>query len=117
MGQETTASTPISGVVYFTDDTRPWTILGGILIIFVLIWSILGIELTIRWNRVTAINDILSTGQLIPFIMGISSLPAALWGVVEYYQEVQQEKRVSSQEVFSKSKPYPHGFAYRYRSA
>ena len=78
---------------------RPWTILGGILITFAPIWSIVGIELTIRWNSVAAINDILSTGQLIPFVMGISASPAALWGVVEYYHLVEAEQQGPSQGV------------------
>jgi hypothetical protein len=36
-----------------------------------LIWSILAIELTIRWNNITSVHTIQSVGQLIPFIIGI----------------------------------------------
>jgi len=76
---------------------RPWTILGGTLITFVIIWAIAGIELTLKWNRVTGINDLLTTGQLIPFVMGIASLPAAVWGVVEYVQEAKNGELKFSQ--------------------
>jgi hypothetical protein len=40
---------------------RPWTIVGGVLITLVLMWSILGIELSIRWNNVTGVNDLRAT--------------------------------------------------------
>lgn len=37
-------------------------------------WFILAVELTLRWNSVIGIYDISSTGQLIPFIIGLLSL-------------------------------------------
>lgn len=40
----------------------------------------------------TGVNAILSTGQLIPFVIGVASLPAALWAVVEYKQEVKEDE-------------------------
>lgn len=42
---------------------RVWTIAGASLITFALLWSILGIELTLKWNRVTGVNDVKSTSQ------------------------------------------------------
>jgi hypothetical protein len=35
-----------------------------------LIWSILAIEFTIKWNNITGVDTIQSVGQLIPFIIG-----------------------------------------------
>ena len=37
-------------------------------------WFVLAVELSLRWNSVTGIYDIGSTGQLIPFIIGLLSL-------------------------------------------
>ncbi|KAE9362622.1 hypothetical protein N431DRAFT_144436 [Stipitochalara longipes BDJ] len=37
----------------------------------VLIWSIVAIELMIKWNGITDVHTIQSVGQLIPFIIGI----------------------------------------------
>lgn len=47
-----------------------WTFVG----LMWIIWSIIAIELTLFWNGATGIYDISSTGQLIPFIIGILSL-------------------------------------------
>jgi len=35
------------------------------------VWSILAIELTIKWNNITEVHTIKSVGQLIPFVIGI----------------------------------------------
>ena len=37
-------------------------------------WFVLAVELSLRWNSVTGIYDIGSTGQLIPFIIGLLGL-------------------------------------------
>ena len=37
-------------------------------------WFVLAVELSLCWNSVTGIYDIGSTGQLIPFIIGLLSL-------------------------------------------
>lgn len=39
-----------------------------------LIWSIISIELSLSWNQVYRIYDIKSTGQLIPFVIGLLGL-------------------------------------------
>lgn len=39
----------------------------------VIVWSILAIELTLRWNSVTDVYEVQSTGQLIPLIIGVAS--------------------------------------------
>ena len=38
-------------------------------------------------------------GQLIPFIIGIASLPSAIWGAFENWQEVKEEESHESQEM------------------
>ena len=40
---------------------------------FIILWSILSVELTLKYNYVSEINVITSTGQLIPFIIGLVS--------------------------------------------
>jgi hypothetical protein len=43
-----------------------------------IIWFILCVELTIKWNNISGVDTIRTTGQLIPFIIGIvTSLRAA----------------------------------------
>ena len=92
--------------------------IGGSLISLVMIWSIAGIELTLKWNHVTDVNNLGSTGsiiplppakyganfahlgQLIPFIIGIASLPSAVWGAFENWQEVREEESHEMNEVF-----------------
>ena len=39
-----------------------------------LIWTILGIELTLLWNSVSGVYAVDSTGQLIPLVIGSASL-------------------------------------------
>jgi len=43
-----------------------------------IVWFILSIELTIRWNNIQGVNTIDSTGQLIPFIIGCVSASQTL---------------------------------------
>lgn len=83
-----------------------WTLIGGSLISLVIIWSIAGIELTLKWNHVTDVNNLGSTGQLIPFIIGVASFPPAIWGAFENWEEVKEEEshemnetKVESQET------------------
>ncbi|ETS78445.1 hypothetical protein PFICI_10507 [Pestalotiopsis fici W106-1] len=37
------------------------------------IWFIVSVELNIRWNKITGVHTIESTGQLIPFVVGVAS--------------------------------------------
>lgn len=39
-----------------------------------LAWAVIAIEITLHWNSVSGIYDIATTGQLIPFIIGIVSI-------------------------------------------
>ena len=47
-------------------------------VIMVMIWFVLSIEFTLAWNQVQDIDTIQSTGQLIPFIIGVVSSAQAL---------------------------------------
>ncbi|KAL9114963.1 MAG: hypothetical protein Q9227_001206 [Pyrenula ochraceoflavens] len=54
-----------------------WLVLAPYLTYF-----ILSIELTIKWNHFTNVNHIPSTGQLIPFIIGMGSATQGLWRLI-----------------------------------
>jgi hypothetical protein len=41
---------------------------------FSIVWAIVSVELTISWNKLTGVDTLNSTGQLIPFIIGIVAL-------------------------------------------
>ena len=47
-----------------------------------IVWFILSIELTIRWNNIQGVNSVDSTGQLIPLIIGCVSASQVLKKVV-----------------------------------
>jgi hypothetical protein len=47
-------------------------------------WFVASIELTIRWNHIEGVSTIRTTGQLIPFIIGIASFGQAVKKVVIY---------------------------------
>ncbi|KAK4184015.1 hypothetical protein QBC35DRAFT_76442 [Podospora australis] len=48
-------------------------ILVNIAMVLSIVWFIISIETTIRWNGIQGVNTIDSTGQLIPFVMGCVS--------------------------------------------
>jgi hypothetical protein len=48
----------------------------------VLLYSIISIELLIKHNAITGGYTLLSTGQIIPFIIGIASLWKVVWQIV-----------------------------------
>lgn len=61
--------------------------------IIAIVWSILAVELTLRWNNISDIYTINSTGQLIPLITG-------LVGVVTFLHEVSvEESKLRSTET------------------
>ena len=45
----------------------------------VMVFCITAVELVIRWNRIENVNSILSTGQLIPFVIGLGGLGKILF--------------------------------------
>ncbi|KAL9044245.1 MAG: hypothetical protein Q9214_002602, partial [Letrouitia sp. 1 TL-2023] len=68
-------------------DLLPWLLVGtqvGLALwMKVLNWilSKLAVELTLKWNNISNVHDIRSTGQLIPFVIGIVSLLSLLQGI------------------------------------
>ncbi|KAK3900969.1 hypothetical protein C8A05DRAFT_35373 [Staphylotrichum tortipilum] len=51
---------------------------------FCLVFPILGIELTLKWNSVRGVYGIRSIGQLIPFVTGLAGLIQAIYGIIRY---------------------------------
>ena len=43
-----------------------------------IVWFIVSIEMTIRWNHIQGVNTIESTGQLLPTVLGAVSLSRTL---------------------------------------
>lgn len=57
-----------------------WKIFVGLCHFWIMgatIWFILSVELTIRWNKISGIQTIQTTGQLIPFVVGVASFVRA----------------------------------------
>ncbi|KAK4442756.1 hypothetical protein QBC34DRAFT_224391 [Podospora aff. communis PSN243] len=52
---------------------RVLSLLCNVYTVLSIVWFILSIELTIRWNKIQGVNALDSTGQLIPFIIGCVS--------------------------------------------
>ena len=48
------------------------------MLLAVLVWLVITIELTLNFNHASGIYDIDSTGQLIPFVIGIVSMGKTL---------------------------------------
>lgn len=46
-----------------------------------LLWAIAAVELSLYWNQITGVYAINSTGQLIPFIIGIVGLLRLFHGI------------------------------------
>lgn len=58
-----------------------WHILTCTASLFFIIWSIAAIEFTLVWNKLQNIYNISSTGQLIPFIVGLAGLLKTLYSL------------------------------------
>ena len=50
--------------------------------LFFIIWSIAAIEFTLVWNNMQDIYNVSSTGQLIPFIVGLAGLLKTLFSLL-----------------------------------
>ena len=61
---------------------RAIAVLFNIYTFLSIVWFIISIELTIRWNNIQGIDAIDSTGQLIPFIIGCVSASQILKKIV-----------------------------------
>ena len=46
-------------------------------------YTVLAIELTLYWNKVDNINNIESTGQIVPLIIGLALLLSTIWKMLE----------------------------------
>jgi hypothetical protein len=64
-----------------------------------MIWSILGVELTLSWNRVTDVYDVNTTGQIIPLILGMGILVLVIWRLI--YTESSETQRHPDIEKFA----------------
>jgi hypothetical protein len=53
-----------------------------------LIWSILGIELTIHWNAIRDLNDTTSTGEMVFMVIGITNLIRVCYLLSKLVREV-----------------------------
>jgi hypothetical protein len=47
--------------------------------VLTLVFLVLAVELTVRWNQIEEVNRIMQTGQLIPLIVGCSVFVQVLW--------------------------------------
>ena len=66
-----------------------------------MVYSIINIELLIRYNQITGVYTLLSTGQIIPFIMGIASLWKTCWQIL--MDNVEQEAVNTQKEADAKA--------------
>jgi len=57
------------------------------------LFSLLTIELSIRWNHITGVNKLISTGQLIPFVIGVGSMFQSCWIAGKRFLEIRQKKK------------------------
>jgi hypothetical protein len=62
--------------------TRIISVVAHTMTVAVMACSIAFIELTLKMNKITGAYDISPTGQLIPFIIGTTSLMAAVRAIV-----------------------------------
>ena len=46
------------------------------------VWSVLSVELSLRWNRVSGVSDIASTGQVIPLVIGFGLISTVVWKLI-----------------------------------
>jgi len=88
----------------------------------VILWCIAGLELTLVNNHVTGVNYLGTTGQLIPFIIGATSLPTVIWGVIEKYHDKHEHPQNYEElnELYERREPRipePLNMSTGYRSA
>jgi hypothetical protein len=56
-------------------------------------WVVFAIELTIKWNRIRGVYVVNSTGQLIPFVIGIAGILKTLFTIVrEHFKKSAMKK-------------------------
>ncbi|ORY19257.1 hypothetical protein BCR34DRAFT_209121 [Clohesyomyces aquaticus] len=74
-------SKPISYVVGIISKV-PWNRITAAFNCFCLVWAIISVETTIAWNHIHGLYSINSTGQSIPFIIGIVSCLQTIYSLV-----------------------------------
>jgi hypothetical protein len=76
---------------------RYWHMATFLCSLIIILWSIIAIEATLGWNAVTEIYIITSTGQLIPFIVGIAGIVRVTFLLISRWQvkvsDIWQRKR------------------------
>lgn len=89
-----------------------------------LTWAVIAIEITLHWNSVSGIYDVATTGQLIPFIIGIVSilrffLAVTVHSTTQYVTNIllqlfdRQPRAESSEDETMRETHITHGdFAY-----
>lgn len=58
------------------------------------LFNLLTIELSIRWNHITGVNKLISTGQLIPFVIGVGGMFRSCWIAGKRFLEIRQERKI-----------------------
>ena len=49
-----------------------------LILLAIVVWTIITIELTLKYNNVNGVYELGSTGQLIPFIIGVANMGKTL---------------------------------------
>ncbi|KAI9854684.1 MAG: hypothetical protein M1824_006636 [Vezdaea acicularis] len=66
---------------------RKGDIMSTLVTTFAVVWTILAMELTIIWNGITGVYVLNTTGQLIPFVIGLGGLLKTLYEIFsEWYR-------------------------------
>ena len=62
---------------------------------------ILAVELTLRWNSVSGVYDINSTGQIIPLATGVSVAVVTLWKLIVARKRAKVEQTDDEDDIFA----------------
>lgn len=64
-----------------------------------LLWTILSVEFTLRFNQISGVYDIRSTGQFIPFIIGLFRFLSLCHGILVWHADAQARRIMSVSQV------------------
>ncbi|KAI4108310.1 MAG: hypothetical protein LQ339_002211 [Xanthoria mediterranea] len=56
------------------------------------LWTVLSVEFTLSFNRISGVYDIRSTGQLIPFVIGLVRLLSLCHGIILRHADTEAQK-------------------------
>ncbi|KAI9892527.1 MAG: hypothetical protein M1814_001484 [Vezdaea aestivalis] len=84
MSHELRGKSLLGAIFAFDEDrsTSNVTVLISTSFPLELVLFVLFVELTIRWNHISGVNQLSSTGQLLPFIVGASSLVRVVYKAI-----------------------------------